>query len=179
MMTRRNDAAIAKIAVILIPVIAGSILGLMASIITNYYTFQIAQKDTIRKERMVNIERAMMLTDKYLHYVTDTIVIGFTNNGNATSHDKVIITAQVDTLRELKVVILLYFPQLRSDIEQLVIAHKAMMNRYKDIIDYINKHSGEDTNNVIQRIQKEVAPIMDDTNSLMNKLIELGQRNDT
>jgi len=176
MMTRRNDAAIAKIAVVLIPVIAGSILGLMASIITNYYTFQIAQKDTIRKERMVNIERAMMLTEKYSNYVTNALVIGSAKNGNLTSHDTVILTAPNDTLRELSVVISLYFPQLRSDIEQLVIAHKAMMNRYSDIIDYINKHSGED---ISQRIQKEVAPIEDDVHSLMYKLSELGQRNDT
>jgi len=174
----RNDMAISKMAAVLIPVVVGSLLGLIVSIATNYYTFRVERNETIRKERMAHLERAMTLTVKYSSDVAKLLGIGFITKGDVTPNDLAILSAPTDTLLELSVVISLYFPQLKSEIDQIYVAHGTMMQRFDDIISAHDEHRREDAAAFNQRIQKESAPAMDRVQSLMKKLSDLAQTND-
>ena len=83
-----NDTTIGKITAVLIPVVVGSFLGLMASLATNYYTFRVERKETIRKEHLAHIERAMTLAAKYANDVGKILGIGFIAKGAATPSNK-------------------------------------------------------------------------------------------
>lgn len=175
-MLRRNDPALAKMAAVLIPVVVGSFLGLVVSITTNFYTFRVERSETIRKERMAHLERAMTLTAKYSNDVSKLLGIGFITKGDVTPKDLAILTAPTDTLLELSVVVLLYFPELKSEVDQIYVAHGAMMQRFDDIIGAHDEHPREDAATFNQRIQKESAPAMDRVRSLMRKLSDLAHR---
>jgi Mg2+ and Co2+ transporter CorA len=69
----------------------------------------------------------------------------------------------------------LYFPALRDDVEELVRAHNAVMQRYDEIIDARGKHGQEDAADFAKRIQTEFAPLVSRVNALMNRLSELAQ----
>ena len=75
-MARTNDIAVGKITAVLIPVVVGSFLGLMASLATNYYTFRVERKETMRKEHLAHLERAMTLAAKYSNEVGKVVGIG-------------------------------------------------------------------------------------------------------
>jgi hypothetical protein len=175
-MLRRNDLAIAKMATVLIPVVVGSCLGLIVSIATNYYTFRVEREETIRKERMAQLERAMTLTAKYSNDVSKLLGIGIITKGDVTPKDLAILTAPTDTLMELSVVVSLYFPQLNSDVDQIFVAHGTMMQRFDDIISAHDEHRREDAATFNQRIHNEIAPAMDRVRSLMKKLSDLAHR---
>ena len=99
--------------------------------------------------------------------------------GDVTPNDLAILSAPTDTLLELGVVVSLYFPKLKSEVEQIFVAHGAMMQRFDDIIGSRDEHRGEDAATFNQRIQKESAPTTDRVRTLMNKLSDLAQEQDT
>ncbi|MBD9354425.1 hypothetical protein [Methylomonas albis] len=169
----RSDLVISKMAAVLIPVVVGSLLSLIVSVATNYYTFRVEQNETVRKERMAHLERAMTLTARYSNDVGKLLGIGFITKGDITSNDLAIMSAPTDTLMELNVVISLYFPQLKSDLDQIFVGHGAMMQRFDNIVDTQDEHRREDAASFNQRIQKEMSVTMDSVRSLMKKLSEL------
>jgi hypothetical protein len=177
-MIRRNDTANAKMAAVLIPVLIGGFLGLMTSITTDYYHFRVERKEILRKERMAHLERAMTLTAKYSADISKLLGIGIITKGDATPQDIAILTAPTDTLLELNVVVSLYLPQLRSNVEQLYADHATMMKRFDDIIGTHGEYSGEDANAFSQHIQKEIGPAMDGARTLMKTISDLAQRDD-
>lgn len=175
-MTSRNDRASTKLAAVLIPVVIGSILGMTASLTTSYYTFRVERGETLRKERMAHLERAAGLAAKYSSDVSRLLGVGFITKGDVTSQDVAVLVAPTETLMELSVVVSLYFPQLRSDVEQLSVAHNTMMRHFDDIIGAHDEHRAEDAVAFAQRIQKEIAPAMESVRSLARKLSDIAQK---
>ncbi len=175
LMARSNDITFARMAVILVPVVVGSLLGLITSLTTNFFTSQ----ETLRKEHAAHLERAMTLTAKYTNDVGKLLGIGLITKGNVTPKDLALLTAPTDTLMELSVVISLYVPQLNSDVDQILVEHNKMMQRLDDIIDAHDQHRGEDAAAFALRIQKESAPTMDRVRSLMKKLSNLATQKRT
>ena len=167
-MARSNDITIGRMAVILLPVVVGTLLGLIASLTTNFFTSQGQREETLRKERAAHLERAMTLTAKYTNDVGKLLSIGLITKGNVTTKDLALLSAPTDTLMELSVVISLYLPQLKSDVDQIYVEHNRMMQRYDEIID--DRHRREDAATFAQRMQKESAPLMDRVRSLMKTL---------
>jgi len=150
---------------------------------TNFFTFKgerdealrkerAAHDETLRKERVAHLERAMTLTGKYANDIGRLLGIGFITKGAATPKDLAILTAPTDTLQELIVVIALYFPGLKSDVDQIFHAHEAMIKRIDEIIDVHGQHRREDAAAFTQRIEKEIKPTMELVGSLMKKLSE-------
>ena len=183
-MTRSNDITVSKMALVLIPVVVGSLLGLIVSVTTNFFTSKFEREEalrkesathleTLRKERVAHLERAMTLTLKYSNDVGGLLGIGFITKGNITPKDLAIVTAPTDTLQQLNVVISLYFPELKSEVDQILVAHGKMMQRYDEIIDAHDQHRREDAATFTQRIEKEIAPTMERVRSLMKKLSDL------
>ena len=175
-MVKRNDTTATKMAMVLIPVVVGSLLGLIVSLTTNFFTFRVERDETLRKERATHLERAMTLTAKYSNDVGKLLSIGFITKGDVTPKDLAILSAPTDTLVELTVVMWLYFPELKSEVDQIYVAHGTMMQRFDEIIDTHGKHSREDAATFTQRIQKESAPTMNRVRSLMKKLSDLAYR---
>lgn len=172
-MAKSNDITFARMAVILLPVVVGSLLGLIVSLTTNFFTSQGQRDEMLRKERAAHLERAMTLTAKYTNDVGKLLGIGLITKGNVTPKDLALLTAPTDTLMELSVVISLYLPKLKSDVDQILVEHNKMMQRLDDIIDAHDQHRGEDAAAFALRIQKESAPTMDRVRSLMKKLSDL------
>src|SRR5215471_17814574 len=104
-MTRSNDITVSKMALVLVPVIVGSLLGLIVSVTTNFFTFKAERDETLRKERVAHLERAMTLTGKYANDIGRLLGIGFITKGDVTPKDLAVLTAPTDTLLELSVVI--------------------------------------------------------------------------
>lgn len=177
-MMKRNGLAIAKMAAVLIPVVVGSLLGLMASIATNYYSFRAERKEIIRKEHLAHLERAMILAARYSNDVGKALSVGLIRKGDVTLSETSVLSAPTDTLMELSVAISLYLPQLRSDVERIYAVHVTMMMHFDEIIDARGEHAGEDAAAFGQRIQREVTPAMEGIRSLMAKLSDLAQRDD-
>ena len=169
-MMRRNRVAIAKMATVLIPVVVGSLLGLIVSLATSVYTFHVERSETLRKERMAHRERAVMLAAKYSNDVSKALGIGFITKGNVTPQEVAILSAPTETLLELNVVVLLHFPKLKGDVDQILLSHATMVQRYDDIIGFHGQHDREDAAAFSQRIQKELGSVMERVNSLMKKL---------
>ena len=169
-MARSNDITVAGMAAVLIPVVVGSLLGLIVSVTTNFFTFQAERDETLRKERAAHLERAMTLTARYANDVGRAVGIGIITKGDVTPKDLAILSSPTDTLQELSVIIALYFPELKTDVDQIYVAHNAMMQRFDEIIDARDQHRGEDAANFSQRIKKETAQTMERVRSLMNKL---------
>ena len=163
---------VAKVTAVLIPVVVGSFLGLIVSLSTHYFTFRAEQAATLKKEHDAHLERAMTLVAKYQNDLAKLLGIGFLTKGNITPNDLATATAPTDTLLELRVVISLYFPKLKSEVEQIGVAHRTMIDRLDDIIGAHGEHPGEDTAAFRQRIQKEMAPTLEHVQSLMKKLSE-------
>jgi len=170
-------------ALVLIPVVVGSLLGLIVSVTTNFFTSKFEREEalrkesathleTLRKERVAHLERAMTLTLKYSNDVGGLLGIGFITKGNITPKDLAIVTAPTDTLQQLNVVISLYFPELKSEFDQILVAHRTMMQRFDEIIDTRDQHRREDAATFTQRIEKEIAPTMERVRSLMKELSE-------
>jgi hypothetical protein len=174
----RNDAAISKMATVLIPVVVGSLLGLIVSIATDYYKFRVEQSETIRKERNAHLERAMTLTAKYSNDLGKALGIGLITKGDVTPNDLAILSAPTDTLIELSTVVSLYFPHLKSEVDQIFVAHGAMMQGFDNIIGAHDGHRPEDAATFSQRMQKETALTIERVRSLMQKLSDLAQPND-
>jgi hypothetical protein len=172
-MANGNDLTLGRMAVVLIPVVVGSLLGLMVSLTTNFFTFQAQREEVLRKEYAAHLERAMTLTARYSNDVGRLLGIGFITKGDATASDLATLTAPSDTLLELSVVVSLYLPELKDDVDQIMIAHGAMMQRYDDIIGAHGQHAGEDAAAFSQRILKESAPTMERVRALMQKLSDL------
>jgi hypothetical protein len=170
LMAKSNDVTGAGMAAVLIPVVVGSLLGLIVSVSTNFFTFQAEQHETLRKERAAHLERAMTLTARYANHVGRAVSIGIITKGDVTPKDLAILTAPTDTLQELNVVISLYFPELKSEVDQIYAAHNAMMQRFDEIIDARHQRQGEDAANFSQRIKQETAQTMEYVRRLMNKL---------
>lgn len=177
-MARETSNAIGKTIAVLIPVVVGSLLGLTASLATNYYTFRVGQKETIRKERAEHAERVMMLAAKFTNNVSKVIGFGLITKGNPTSGDIPMLTAPTDSLMELTAAVALYFPQLKNDVQQINVAYGSLMMRFDEITDAHDEHHGEDAVALRQRLQKEVAPVMELVGNLMKKLGDLAQTND-
>ena len=175
-MARSNDITLAKMAAVLIPVVVGSLLGLIVSVTTNFFTFQVERDETRRKERAAHLERAMTLTAKYSNDVGRLLGIGFITKGDVTPKDLAVSTAPTDTLQELSVVISLYFPELKSEVDQIYVAHQTMMQRFDEIIGAQDQHRREDAATFTQRIRGEIAPTMDRVRSLMKKLSDLAMQ---
>jgi len=171
-MTKNNGMTVAKMAPVLIPVVVGSLLGLVVSVTTNFFTFRHEHNETLRKERAAHLERAMTLTMKYSNDVGGLMGIGFITKGDITPKDLAIVTAPTDTLQELSVVISLHFPELKSEFDQILVAHRTMMQRFDEIIDTRDQHRREDAATFTQRIEKEIAPTMERVRSLMKELSE-------
>jgi hypothetical protein len=169
-MARNNDLTLAGMAAVLIPVVVGSLLGLIVSVTTNFFTFRAEQDETLRKERAAHLERAMTLTAKYANDIARAVGIGIITKGDVTPKDLAVLSAPTDTLQELKVVISLYFPELTTQVDEIYVAHNAMMQRFDEIIDARGQHRGEGAADFSQRIQKDTAQTMERVRSLMNKL---------
>lgn len=172
-MTNSNGVTVSKMAVVLIPVIVGSLLGLTVSLTTNFFTFRHEHDETLRKERAAHLERAMTLAGKYSTDVGKLLSIGFITKGNVTPSDLAILNAPTDTLQELRIVILLYFPHLKSEFDQILKAHQAMMLRLDPIIDANDQHRGEDAAAFTKRIATEIGPTMERVRNLMEELVKL------
>jgi|SRR6516225_3515683 len=175
---QRKDTIITKTVAVLIPVVVGSFLGLTTSLLTSYYTFQVGRKETIRKEQAAHIERGMTLAAKYSNDLTKLLGLGMITKGDVTAQDIAVLTAPTDTLMELEAVVSLYIPQLRGDVDSILVAHGTMMKNFDEIIDARNKHREEDAAAFSERLQKEVAPAGEAVHRLMKKLGDLAQRND-
>jgi len=160
-------------ALVLIPVVVGSLLGLIVSLTTNFFTFGVERDETLRKERAAHLERAMTLTAKYSNDIGRLLGIGFITKGDVTPKDLAVLTAPTDTLLELSVVISLYFPELKNDVDQISVAHRAMMLRLDDIIDAHDQHRRDDAATVTQRLDKELGPTTERVRILMKKLSDL------
>ena len=172
----KNDEPTSKgLRVVLIPVVVGSLLGLFASLSTTAYTTWATQKETIRKERLSHLEQAMTLCSRYSNDLARAVGVGLLTKGKADAQSLDALTAPTKALLELKVVAALYFPALRDDVEELVRAHNAVMQRYDEIIDARGKHGQEDAADFAKRIQTEFAPLVSRVNALMNRLSELAQ----
>jgi hypothetical protein len=161
--------------VALLPVIVGGILGLTASLSTSYYMFRIERREAIRKDRATHLERAMALAVKYTNDLSKLLAVGMIVRGDTTTQDVAALAAPTDTLMELNAVMMLYFPQLKDDIDHLFVTHGTMMKHFDDIIDVRGQHRTEDANALIERIQKEVSPTAESVRSLMKKLSELAR----
>ena len=177
MSTNENGTAISKTIAILIPVVVGGILGLTASLATNYYTSRVQQNETLRKERAQHIERAMMLASKFANDASKAIDLGLITKGNIGANDISVLVAPADTLTELDATVSLYFPQLKSDVEEIIGAYSAVAMRYDKTIDFHNERSNEDALAFKQRIEQEITPVMERVRSLMKKLGDLAQTN--
>src|SRR5215475_5830496 len=129
-MVRSNDMTVAKMAAVLIPVVVGSCLGLIVSLTTNFFTFRFERDETLRKERTAHLERAMTLTATHANDVGKVLGIGFMTKGDVTPNDLAILSAPTNTLLELSVVVSLYFPKLKSEVDQIYVAHLTMMQRF-------------------------------------------------
>jgi hypothetical protein len=175
-MATSNDMTVAKMAAVLIPVVVGSLLGLIVSVTTNFVTFQTQQNEMLRKERAAHLERAMTLTAKYSNDLGKLLSIGFITKGDIKEKDLAVMSAPTDTLLELNVVISLHFPELKGDLDQLFVAHGSMMQRYDEIIGRRGQHREEDAATYTQRIQKEIVPIMNRVQVLMKKLTDLAMQ---
>ena len=175
-MVRSNDITVAKMTAVLIPVVVGSFLGLIVSLTTNFFTFRVERDETLRKERAAHLERAMTLTAKYANDVGKVLGIGFITKGDVTPNDLATLSAPTDTLLELNVVISLYFPELKSELDQIYVAHGTMMQRFDDIIGAQDQHRREDAATFSQRIQKETAATMERVRGLMKKLSDLAMK---
>lgn len=171
-MAKSDDITLAKMAAVLIPVVVGSLLGLIVSLTTNFFTFQAERDETLRKEHLARLERATMLTAKYSNDLGRLLSVGFITKGDVTPKELAILTAPTDTLLELSVVISLYFPELKSEVDQIHAAHGKMMLRFDEIIDAHNQRPREDAATFSERIQKESAPTMNRVRSLMKKLTD-------
>jgi hypothetical protein len=172
-MANSNDLTFTRMAAVLIPVVVGSLLGLMVSLTTNFFTFQAQREEVLRKEYAAHLERAMTLTARYSNDVGRLLGIGFISKGDVTPNELALLTAPTDTLLELSVVVALYLPDLKGDVDEIMVAHGAMMQRYDDIIEAHDQHAGEDSAAFGQRILKESAPTMERVRALMQKLSEL------
>lgn len=161
--------------VVLIPVVVGSLLGLFASLSTTAYTTWASQKETIRKERLSHLELAMTLCSRYSNDLARAIGVGLTTKGNVDVQSVDALTAPTKTLLELKVVVALYLPSLRDDVDELFRAHNAVMIRYDEIIDARGKHENEDAADFAKRVQTEFGPLRSRVDTLMNKLSESAQ----
>jgi hypothetical protein len=177
MTTNEKGTAISKTIAVLIPVVVGSLLGLTASLATNYYTSRVERNETLRKERAQHIERAMMLASKFTNDVGKAIGLGLTTKGNIGVNDISVLAAPIDTLTELNATVSLYFPQLKSDVEEIIGAYLAVSMRYDKIIDVYNQRSNEDELAFKQRIEREITPVMERVRILMKKLGDLAQTN--
>jgi hypothetical protein len=177
-MARATSNAIGRTIGVLIPVVVGSLLGLTASLATNYYTFRIGQKETIRRERAEHAERVMMLAAKFTNNVSKVIGFGLITKGKATSGDIPTLTAPTDSLMELTAAVALYFPELKNDVQQINVAYGAMMMRFDEITDSHDEHQKEDAVALRQRLEKEVAPVMERVGNLMKKLGDLARTSD-
>lgn len=167
-----NQTAMSKMASILIPVVVGSLLGLLASIATSYYTFHVERSETIRKEGLAHRERAMTLAVRYSNDVGKLLGIGFLTNGDVAPSDLAVLAAPTETLMELNVVVSLYFPHLKHEVDQLLVAHGSMMQRFDEITGSWNEDGQEGATLFSQRIQREVAPAIERVHSLMKQLSE-------
>jgi len=172
----KNDEPRSKgLRVVLIPVVVGSLLGLFASLSTTAYTTWATQKETIRKERLSHLEQAMTLCSRYSNDLARAIGVGILTKGNPDAQSVDALTAPTKTLLELKVVVALYLPALRDDVEELFRTHNAVMLHYDEIIDARGKHAQDDAADFAKRIQTEFAPVRSRVDKLMNKLGELAQ----
>lgn len=177
-MNGKNDLSISRMAAVLIPVAVGSLLGLFGSIATSYYTSRFEQAETLRKERAAHLERAMTLTLKFSQDVAKAVSVGIVTKGDIGKPDEVApLLAPAVTLTELTVVISLYFPELKRDVDQLNLASLAMMQRFDAIIDARDEHRSENAAAFVQRLQKETADVMGHVRSLRDKLGKLVPRN--
>ena len=177
MSTNEKGTAISKTTTVLIPVVVGSLLGLTASLATNYYTSRVERNETLRKERAQHIERAMMLASKFTNDVSKAIGLGLTSKGNIGANDISVLVAPTDTLTELNATVSLYFPQLKSDVEEIIGGYRAVVMRYEKIIDVHNERSNEDALAFKQRIEQEITPVMERVRILIKKLGDLAQTN--
>jgi hypothetical protein len=175
MMIKNDEPTSKGLRVVLIPVVVGSLLGLFASLSTTAYTTWATQKETIRKERLSHLEQAMTLCSRYSNDLARAVGVGLLTKGKADAQSLDALTAPTKALLELKVVAALYLPALRDDVEELVRAHNAVMQRYDEIIDARGKHGQEDAADFAKRIQTEFAPLVSRVNALMNRLSELAQ----
>ena len=177
---QRKDTTITKTVAVLIPVVVGSFVGLTTSLLTSYYTFQVERKETIRKEQAAHIERGMTLAAKYTNDLSKCINLGLMTKGDVTltAQDIAVLTAPTDTLMELEALVSLYLPQLKGDVDSILLAHATMMKNFDEIIDARNKHREENAAAFIERFQKEVAPAGEAVHRLMKKLGDVAQRND-
>jgi hypothetical protein len=177
MSTNEKGTAISKTNAVLIPVVVGSLLGLTASLATNYFTSRVERNETLRKERAQHIERAMMLASKFTNDVSKAIDLAIITKGNTGANDISVLVAPTDTLTELNATVSLYFPQLKSDVEEIIGAYAAVGMRYDKVIDVHKEHSNEDALAFRHRIEQEVTPVMERVRSLMKKLGDLAQTN--
>jgi hypothetical protein len=168
--------AMAKMLAVLLPVIVGSLLGLAASLSTQYFIFQNQRDEAMRREREAQYERAMLLASKYTNDVGKALSVGIMTRGDVGPQDMQVLAAPTDTLRELNVVVMLHFRKLKGEIDRLFASHHAMMMRYDEIIDARDRHRGEDAAAFNQRIQKEGAPTMNLARQLMSQLSERAAR---
>jgi hypothetical protein len=170
-MTKTAVTETGKLRAVLIPVVIGGLLGLFASLATNAYSSWVAQRETIRKERVAQLERATTLCARF----GKVIALGVMTKGDVGAQNLDVLTAPSDTLLELSVVTSLYLPTLRDDVDQLYQAHGAMMQRFDEIIDARSKHTQEDAAAFNKRIQAEVAPALANVRTIRNKIGELAQ----
>ena len=174
-MAEKGEAAMGKLAAVLIPVAVGSLLGLFTSISTSYVNFQFQQKETLKKERNAALERAMTLTLKYSSDVGRALGVGIITKGEVTPKELGALLAPTDTLTELNAVIRLHFPKLKGEVDQIYRAHGVMMQRFDEIIDAREKHRGEDAAAFTQRMQKETAVATESVRNLTEKLSAMAQ----
>ena len=177
MSTNEKGTATSKTIAVLIPVVVGSLLGLTASLATNYFTSRVERNETLRKERAQHIERAMMLASKFTNDVSKEMGLMVLTKGNIGANDISALAAPTDALMELNATVSLYFPQLKSDVEEIIGGYEAFFMRYEKMIDVHNEHSDEDVLAFKQQIEQEVAPVMQRVRSLMKKLGDLAQTN--
>jgi hypothetical protein len=168
-------ASAVRMASVLIPVVVGSLLGLGTSIATKYYDSSSERAEIVRKENTARLERVMTLSARYLSDVAKALSIGMLRNGNVGADDLTAMSAPTDTLTELSVVVSLYFPNLRGDVEQIYAAHQAMMLNYDDIIGVRAKRPDEDAVAYEQRIRKALAPSTDRVRALMGKIAAMAR----
>jgi len=173
--TPKPEPSPSRLATVLVPVLVGGLLGLFASLATTAYTTWLAGKETVRKERVSHLERAMTLCTKYSNEIGRAISVGLLTKGNVDAQALDVLTAPTGTLQELSVVIALYLPALQGELQELFGAHNTLMQRYDQIIDARGQHTQENEAAFARRMQAEVAPVRKRVEILTQKIAELAQ----
>ena len=116
----------------------------------------------------------MTLCSRYSNDLARAVGVGLLTKGKADAQSLDALTAPTKALLELKVVAALYFPALRDDVEELVRAHNAVMQRYDEIIDTRGKQD-KGCRGFREADSDRIPPLVSRVNASMNRLSELAQ----